>query len=78
LKEIAELVKWNEQDGLQLIARAFKHLQSEGILLEAPQSIIKTARAFAAGQVAGKQTGLDLLKEDYEQAEAELEAQHGS
>jgi hypothetical protein len=78
LKEIAELVKWNEQDGLQLIAQAFKHLQSEGILLEAPQSIIKTARALAAGQVAGKQTGLDVLKRKYDEAEAELEAQRGS
>lgn len=78
LKEIAELVRWNEQDGLQLISRAFKHLRDDGMLLEAPQAILKTARAIAAGQIPGKPTGLDLLKRKYDEAEAELEAQHGS
>ena len=79
LKEIAELAHWNEREGENLIADAFKHLRSNGILLEAPQSIIKTARALAAGQTPGKQSGLDILKQDFQQNEAEMEeARHES
>ncbi len=71
LKEIAQLASWSEREGEVLIAEAFKHLRGNGILLEAPQSIIKTVRALAAGQTASaqsgrKKSGYELYKEMYQ------------
>jgi len=68
LREIAELANWNQRDAESLIEQSFKHLRSKGFLIEAPQSILKTASALAAGQTASaqsgrKKSGYELLKE---------------
>ncbi len=73
LRTIAELANWNQAEAERLIEDAFKLLRSKGFLIEAPQSILKTVTALAAGQTAGKPTALDLLKQDFQQNEAEIE-----
>jgi len=52
LREIAELANWNEHDALSLLEATVKHLLGQ-VTISAPNSIIKTARAAAAGTVPG-------------------------
>ncbi len=68
LREIAEIAHWDQQEGERLIAEAFNHLREKGFLIEAPQSILKTVRALAAGQEPSnqsgrKKSGYELVKE---------------
>ncbi len=71
LREIAELANWNQREAESLIEQSFKHLRDKGFLIEAPQSILKTVRALAAGQTASsqsgrKKSGYELYKEMYQ------------
>jgi hypothetical protein len=70
LREIAELADWNQQRAEDLMARSYKHLNGNGIFVEAPQTLIKTIRAMAAGQMPSqksnrKKSGYELYKEMY-------------
>jgi len=52
LREIAELAAWNEHDALSLLEASVKHLRGR-VIISNPNSLLKTARAIAAGTAPG-------------------------
>jgi len=52
LREIAELAAWNEYDALSLLEASVKHLRGQ-VTISNPNSLLKTARAIAAGTAPG-------------------------
>jgi len=48
LREVGELVRWREEDGLALVDAALGRLTKAGLTITSPRSIIKTARAIVA------------------------------
>lgn len=52
LREMAELAAWNEHDALSLLEASVKHLRGQ-VTISNPNSLLKTARAIAAGTAPG-------------------------